>query len=809
MRFNFKKITSVLASAVMLGSTIGIAAAASTYPVPFIESGTHDVAVVYGANANILDGVQAGIVQTDLQTELSKQTATGGTTGGATASGGDSVKLERSADKFNLGDSASTVFVTSIGKDQMPTLLADGTYLADDNDEFDFEQKIDLGVLTLSHFSDTEYKEDEPMIGFNLTSDAAVLNYTLDFKKDPLLNSSELETTDLTLLGKTYYVLDVAATTNKTTLLDSAASTVLAEGEEETIITDGSSYVVAINFISSSEVKLEVDGEVTNSLAEGSTYKLGDGTYVGVKDILYTSKDTGISKVEFSIGKGKLELSAIGGNIQLNDKNVEGIFSWLTSSGANLDKIVLEWKTEDKQFITPNDDLTMPGFGNVKITMGELNKPMEEEIVVKYGGRDRMAITAPIKDGEVTIDILYANSTGDFTTIGKSTSEKLVTAPDAFTSIFYNYSSNDRSFVASWNGTTEAETYWLEIGSGDFDKDDNNINTTTIRNKALSEDGSSPVAGSCDAKAPGSTCTVGNLVFTINAVTKTTTEKSVNISVNAGGSFNRLYTKGGAVIYLPSESALNSSTLAKGAINRTDIGGALKWGPTAGQGWNTWNLYMIEEDKDGNLGKGDSLYVTFDDTSNNYVHVSDIVFGTGEYEIDDTDDYEAYAESDLATKAIYDTGGDEDWVTITYHGGQVFADVFVASPDVTLSGGGTTGGSVSELGNVVVTDAEVSSIKAKNLIVVGGTCINSVAAEILGGAFCGADFTNNGGVGPDQFLIKVVDSPYTTGQIAMLVAGYEVADTVKAVTYLTEETAVPTSVDTELKKVTSTYANVA
>jgi hypothetical protein len=809
MRFNFKKITSVLASAVMLGSTIGIAAAASTYPAPFVEGGAHDVAVVYGTNANILDGVQAGIVQTDLQTELSKQTATSGTSTGGVATGGDSVKLERSADKFNLGNVATTVYSTTINKDDMENLLADGTYLADDNDEFDYEQTISMGALSLCHFSDSEYKEDVPTLGFNLTSDTSVLNYTLDFKKDPLLNASELETTDLTLLGKTYYVLDVAAGTNKTTLLDSASSVILAEGEEETITTGAGSYVTSINFISSSEVRLDVDGEVTNSLAEGATYKLADGSYVGIKDILYTSKDTGISKVEFSIGKGKLELSATGGNIELNDASVEGIFSWLVPSGANLDKVVLEWKTEDKEFVTPEDDLVIPGFENVKITMGEINKPLEEEITVKYDGSTKIKLTAPIKDGTAGIHLLYANTTGDFIGIGKDASNKLVTAPPATNSILYNYTAGDRSFIASWNTSTEGQSYWLYISSGDVEKDSNDINITTIRNMVIVDSaGNHPVAGSCEDKAPSSSCKVGDIELTINSVHRSGSDKWVNISINTGGSFNRIYTEEGLEINLPYTRGINDTT-PYGAINLTDIGGTTAWGSTAGHGYNTFYLYMVEEDKDGNLGTGDAVYVTADDTSSNKVHISDVEFTADEFEIDDTDDYEAYTVSDLATKVIYNTGGDEDWATITYHGDQVFADVFVAAPDVTVSGGGTGGGTVSELGNVVVTDAEINSVKAKNLIVVGGTCINSVAAEILGGAFCGADFTNNGGVGPDQFLIKVVDSPYTTGQIAMLVAGYEVADTVKAVTYVTEETDVSTDVGTELKLATATYASVA
>ena len=69
-------------------------------------------------------------------------------------------------------------------------------------------------------------------------------------------------------------------------------------------------------------------------------------------------------------------------------------------------------------------------------------------------------------------------------------------------------------------------------------------------------------------------------------------------------------------------------------------------------------------------------------------------------------------------------------------------------------------------------------------------------------------FTDATGVGADQFLIKVVDSPYTEGRVAMLVAGYEAADTAKAVEYVTMESP-STDVGTDLKKVTATYADVA
>jgi len=88
MKFNFRKIASVFASVVMLGSTVGIAAAAN-YPAPFVAGGAADVAIVYGTGAGIsfTDGLAASEIQSSLQYELGSQTASGGTTSAGTVSG--------------------------------------------------------------------------------------------------------------------------------------------------------------------------------------------------------------------------------------------------------------------------------------------------------------------------------------------------------------------------------------------------------------------------------------------------------------------------------------------------------------------------------------------------------------------------------------------------------------------------------------------------------------------------------------------------------------------------------------------------
>ena len=118
------------------------------------------------------------------------------------------------------------------------------------------------------------------------------------------------------------------------------------------------------------------------------------------------------------------------------------------------------------------------------------------------------------------------------------------------------------------------------------------------------------------------------------------------------------------------------------------------------------------------------------------------------------------------------------------NGTQEYAQLFVSSRNVIIS---SNGGS-SSLGQILVKDSAVSSVANDNLIIVGGSCINSAAATLVGGAYCGSDWTTATGVGSGQFLIQSFNSTFdsvTGNAIALLVAGYDAPDTVNAATYLT------------------------
>jgi len=69
---------------------------------------------------------------------------------------------------------------------------------------------------------------------------------------------------------------------------------------------------------------------------------------------------------------------------------------------------------------------------------------------------------------------------------------------------------------------------------------------------------------------------------------------------------------------------------------------------------------------------------------------------------------------------------------------------------------------------VIKLDTEIDSIKGKNIIVVGGPCVNTVAAEIMGWPQkCDQDFE------PGKAKIKL----FKGENVALLVAGYSVTDT--------------------------------
>jgi len=757
MKFNIRKISAIGASILMAGLTMGTAMAAN-YPAPFVSGGSANVAIVHGSGTgvSVLDAVEAGNIQANL--------AAGVTSGGTVSLvGGESYKFEKVSTKFNLGDTITGVIASAIDDDELPILLGDGKYTDNDNDEIDYTQKITMAASTLTMFEDNDYKEDTPSIGFKITSGATVLTYQLAFSDSLLM--SDMPTTELPIMGKDYYVLSNTSTT--LTLLDSAEEAILAEGETATI----AGKTVTLDFISSTEVKLSVDGEVTNSLIETNTFKLKDGSYIGIKDITAQDYQGGIKKVEFSIGTGKLKLTDADVEVQINDVIISGLESDFDLTGDVLSNIELTWKADEDLFIAEDSAITMPGFKVVSMSFGGLNYPAEEIIEVQQGG-DLYATLEnfPLKDGAADINFLYATASGTFAGFGKDATNQLLTAASGANATFNGDNTHDY-FVASWSDSLDAESYLMRF---------NNIVIDSANNKT---DLQYYKAGVWTDKSTGlkdgDTVSIGSVDMIIHTVSKLGAVQTVLFGNNsANTNFHTLYSAEGATVYLPYIDT--NASVAQGAFNISDGPGQ-----TGHNGTSFW-LVMKEEDKSGNKYAGDWINMTigWDGSATAEVEVSSITMSNTDAtstEIGETDVWRDFTYSDLATEILYDKpSSGQKSVKLVYHGDEVTADVFISSSDAIV----TTG----EAGVMLVKDTEVSSVATKNLIVVGGSCINSAAAALVGGAHCGAAWTTATGVGTGQFLIKAYTSGIAGNSFALLVAGYEAADTVNAATYLRTKT---------------------
>ena len=129
---------------------------------------------------------------------------------------------------------------------------------------------------------------------------------------------------------------------------------------------------------------------------------------------------------------------------------------------------------------------------------------------------------------------------------------------------------------------------------------------------------------------------------------------------------------------------------------------------------------------------------------------------------------------------------DSDRVILSIPDEQVFAKVSILGQGMATVNEVETDGNetiVPELGGIVVLDSEIAGHADKNLVLIGGSCINSATAKVLGITYptCGADFSLATGIVNGKALIQSFVSPYNAEKIAVVIGGYSATDTTRGV----------------------------
>jgi len=789
MKFNFKKIASVIASTAMLGSTIAFAAAAA-WPAPFVESGMAKGAVVYGANSATTDYSAALELAADLNSNVEAGTST--------TIEGDSVQIQLTGDNLNYDDTFNEILSSGIDDSDLSTLLADGRFYDNDGDndnDVTYTQVISFGTNApnVTYAADDDGGEVAGSY-LRLTDDAQIFSYVLEFDDSvEVANSTttatvkaDLDGVDLEVMGVQYQIVDATLNSaynclNKVVLMGGAVEATLQEKESTSLNLDGSTYDVTLDIVDSNgNAIFKVNGNPTDELGEGDTYEIATDIDIGVRTVTYQDYAGGIKQVEFYLGAEKLTLEE-GKKVEKNDDKVDGSLvsfqcGTATSSVQKWNSLTINYTAKDDVYLgseTDGDTFVDPIFGSLAFKFGGVTTDMET-MELKTSKNDA-TFTYTNKDGKDVEIPMYRDDTNNYVILGTDTDELLVTdglvggkakyvknagatsSDDIENMMLLVVDSGENAHIIEIVDIEEGDDNQTDLSDLTYDKDYNDkditINAWGTANGAGVGPADNWTSVTCNGTASsislGSTGTI-EVYFYNNGV----------ICVDNGG--------------LMLDGTAESENQAR--INVTD-----------GQNytWATANAtVMIEENDEEGVQHKIYLNLTEDDGDDDRLEIltpttNGAAWNSGFVDESDANDDDQYLVTEWGSMLKWDAE-DKLIATLEHPAEQAVANAWVAEASASLSGGSAQ--------VVVVTDSEVSSVSDKNLVVVGGSCINTVAAKMLGSdtPLCGEAFSAKTNVGAGQYIVKVAASPYNANKVAMLVAGYNAADTQNAVAKVKE-----------------------
>jgi hypothetical protein len=811
MSLNFKKISAIAASTLMVGLTMGVAAAAN-YPAPFVAGGSADVAVVYGTGSGVspLDLVQAGNIQSNLQSYMS------GSGSSTTVTGGAYWQVGTSSDKLELTEPIRNV-TTYIGSDDL-ALLADQT-VSNEKGDAEYHQFLYFEDPASSSVLYTEDDDDNIGLFFKVNSGKVIARYVMDFTTDLKsdvetdLEMSDIEDKSITFLGKTYTIVTANNGTSgvELTLMSGALGGTVTEGTPLTI----GSYTVSVIVTSATEAAFTVTSssgtETTDKMAKGDMEKLADGNYIAITDVTWEGYAEGDQSATFYIGADKIEWKNAT-DMKVNGETINEagvtISATYSSGDVSISEIAINMTAEDDLYVPVNGklsqatDLDEPQVlvsQNWDIEYKGLEATEYEDISLKVSESDQQYTLKYLNyDGdEVTLPLVFTNASGVY---GGDDSDKRLVLDAAGTVQNITYKDYFLLHTADpTDATKEAKTILVEYKGADKVTDTDPKVSLTVNPGANQEDKELSLSstGTFTLKVAG-----GTFNF-INESDGTANNFNIRLSDPTGS-----YAHGGSAANLSMSNYIRTKYNTLINITDSNVSGFLaeSTGGLTESRASDWSINVSVDD--GNRD-GDHVIIAqpvFAATISNTTADASMAFtGTSSWQTDPSNsDVMKYVSNYGVEVTKTDPSDSPANIEVKVPKNIVTPLVYVSTGDLVVS---STAGASTQLGDVLVKDSEVSSVSSKNLIVVGGSCINSVAASLLGGALCSADFTTKTGIGSGQFLIQSLASTYSSGKTALLVSGYEAADTVNAATYLRTKT-VDTTVGKKYKGTSATTAEL-
>lgn len=811
-----RKAIAVGSGALMLGTTVGFAAALdlAEYPAPFVKNGQFDGLIVVGEKAATSDVIGSIDIATSLQTASTVPVEGGSST--VTVSG-DAVKIGESGDILEIGERIGVVTETLTDGDL--EMLKSGS-VTTQKGTTDFTQTLELdamnggaaghGAVILSENNDDE---SGMFLFFNDGDD--IFSYQLEFTSglesdvDANNDAEDLEDESIFMLGQYFSIVDTEvvklADDYTIELIAGDRSDTLAQGETRTYTVDGKTYEVTVLVIGdqsgTTTVKFLVNGEVTDALGDGETDTLSDGLEIGVRDIIETSsyyEGAQQSIVEFYLGANKIEIVDTaysttngGASVEINRENIEDleadIIAVNATGGVRINQLEFTlagdavYKTDI--YLGEGDGLRdaldePEGMlaGGWDIVFEGVSEPATTDIEFRANGDDQYDLRFTNRRGDFySVPYAFANGAGVDALFGDEDDSLIFTEADNATdsgtgdsASEFNIALDDYFIVTDTDGTGTDnldDTYVLQFT--DLDTDDSTIAFENVGSgQEITATYTPTGAPSTDPTSPNSgDLTIGGKDFDFWMYDSGAGAYVLAVDLDNSGDLGQstivsIVTKGGGIL-TPS--------------NHTNAIGA-------DGGWKA-QLTTLDEDVDSDLQQ--AVNITFSESTDE-LDVSLPANGAGADASGSWYKQSIQGEDrDVATNAygtwfdVTTETNEADSLTIRYPSEQVEGLVFVTGAEVsrsTVSSAGATRINPIAVGSAVL-DSDVS-YDQDNMIVVGGPCVNTMAAQLLQNpADCAEGFVEGKG------MLKLFDTGANT---ALLVAGYGAGDTVATSRVLAE-----------------------
>jgi len=797
-----KRMVALSSGGLMVGATMLSAMAAadlSTYPTPFVEDGVFNALIVVGEAAATQDVLGAIDIATSLQYASKTTTMVSTGTASTTSALGDAKKIEMSSNKLEMNETISGI-MESVTKTDLDA-LADGT-ISNEYGDFDYTQTIYLpdGAARIEYTADPDDDNSIAAPYFYIPSGQSVYRFKLSFS--PALKSDhsttlsnqleDIRNKKVKILGKDYTILKAAHSAKNSTaltLMAGAVSDILEEGASKTYTVGGNDYDVTLDYVGTAEAKFTVNSEVTDALAEGDTYKLTDGSEIGVVDILAQEFAGGLRKVDFNLGASK---------IKIDDSD--------TSSAASNWGATVTVGSEDMSQLKGDIKTSLDGGTthgcDVQITSIELNYTAGDNLYIPEGG----SVAAVADDKEGQEGNFFADAF-DFTFQGLQigTTEDIELIPSGSNNLKLKFTSKGGiEYSNDVIGRSAARTYQLGRYTGstlyDFTWNESAI---TDKNDyfALNKNKYSHIMQFKTVK-PGTSTSDGIGTFTVKDIGSgdlhEVTYTDFYGTLNLDGNSYRVNLTADTTSATPNGIDLDgdgSITFNKTVRPElwTQYEANITLGNTpAASGYLNGNLVTITSEKQEDGSTKDVISIGVKESDNKidlednlnssaggFSSTSLIQSEDGSYLYKWTSKYGMQIELDRVG-----SGNTQNSLKVTYPDEQVFGAFFVESdPAVysTSTGAGTvesTSVTKIDVGAAVLdSDPAVDGKETeKNLIVVGGPAINKAAAVLLGKPF--PSYGAASGIPENAAIVKLVEQ--TDGNVALIVAGWTAEDSQRA-----------------------------